>query len=157
MASRRASTTRIEERAKTDRDPSDVFAFFDRPQNLERATSKQLAVSLESHPEDLRPGTIFAYRLKRWPLDLSWDVVVSEYDPPNGFTNVKARGFFPQWALSYEIAPHDGGAMLSSRLEYEMPSGLLHSLSDTYVVRGAMTELLREQTRAIVRALDDGR
>ena len=72
----------IEERVHIDRSPLDVFAFFDRPRNVQRVTPKTIAVSLESHPEDLRLGTIFAYSLKRWPVDFAWDVVVSEYEPP---------------------------------------------------------------------------
>ena len=58
----------IEERVHIDRSPLNVFAFFDRPRNVQRVTPKTIAVSLESHPEDLRLGTIFAYSLKRWPV-----------------------------------------------------------------------------------------
>ena len=90
MAKPKHAITRIEERVRTSRSPSDVFAFLDRPSNMKRVTPTTMAVSLVSHPDDLRLGTVFAYRLKRWPLDLVWDVVVSEYRPPDGFTNVKA-------------------------------------------------------------------
>jgi ligand-binding SRPBCC domain-containing protein len=154
MGKPRLRVTRIEESARTRRPPSDVFAFFDRPSNIKRVTPSALAVSLESHPVDLRLGTIFAYRLRRWPVDLSWDVVVSEYSPPQGFTNVKARGFFPKWAHKHTIVPADEGTELQVSLEYEVPSGIYHTLTNTYVIRDAMAELVREQTRAIVDALD---
>lgn len=156
MARTRQVVTRIEERARTRRAPADVFAFFDRPSNLKKVTPSEIAVSLESHPADLRLGTIFAYRLKRWPVDLSWDVVVSEYSPPRGFANVKARGFFPKWAHRYAIVPDADGTELHVSLEYEVPSGVYNSLTNNYVIRDAMTELVREQTRAIVGALDAG-
>lgn len=156
MAKSRQPVTRIEHRVRTRRSPRDVFAFFDRPSNVKRVTPKAIAVSLESHPNDLRLGTIFAYRLKRWPVELEWDVVVSEYSPPEGFTNVKARGFFPKWAHRHSIVPADDGATeLSVSLEYEVPPGLYNSLSNNYVIRDAMTELVQEQTRAIANALDD--
>ena len=121
MAKPRTEPIRIEETVTTGRSPSDVFAFLDRPANLSRALADRTAVSLESHPSDLRPGTIFAYRLRQWPVDLHWDVVVSEYAPPRGFTEVKARGFFPKWALSHEVRPTSSGTELRVALEYEVP------------------------------------
>lgn len=149
--------TRIEERVRTRCSPSEVFAFFDCPSNIKRVTPATMAVSLESHPDDLRLGTIFGYRLKRWPLELVWDVVVSEYRPPGGFTNVKARGFFPKWDHRYTIVEtDDGGTELCVSLEYEVPPGIYNTLSNSYVIRDAMTELIREQTRAIGNALQKG-
>jgi ligand-binding SRPBCC domain-containing protein len=156
MAKPKRAATRIEERVRTSRSPRDVFAFLDHPPNLKRVTPTTMAVSLESHPDDLRPGTVFAYRLKRWPLDFVWDVVVSEYSPPHGFTNVKARGFFPKWAHRYAIIAADDGTELEVSLEYEVPPGIYNALTDSYVIRDAMTELVREQTRGIAHALEKG-
>lgn len=156
MPKPKRAITRIEERVRTSRSPRDVFAFLDRPSNVKRVTPTTMAVSLESHPDDLRLGTVFAYRLKRWPLDLVWDVVVSEYSPPNGFTNVKARGFFPKWAHQHSIIAADGGTELKVSLEYEVPPGIYNTLTNSYVIRDAMTELVREQTRAIADALERG-
>ena len=146
--------TVIEERVHIDRAPLDVFAFFDRPRNVQHATPKTIAVRLESHPEDLRLGTIFAYRLKRWPVDLAWDVVVSEYEPPRGFANVKARGFFPKWAHRHTILPDGDGTELLVSLEYEVPSGLYNALTNNYVIASAMEELVQEQSRAIAHTLE---
>lgn len=155
MARPKSVPTRIEERVRSSRSPGDVFAFFDNPSNVKRVTPTTMAVSLVSHPNDLRLGTIFAYRLKRWPVELAWDVVVSEYSPPEGFTNVKARGFFPKWAHKHAIVEtDDGGTELHVSLEYEVPAGLYNTLTNNYVIRDAMTELVREQTRAIADALD---
>ena len=156
MAKPKQVVTRIEERVRTSRSASDVFAFLDRPSNVKRVTPTAIAVSLESHPNDLRLGTIFAYRLTRWPLDLAWDVVVSEYSPPDGFTNVKARGYFPKWAHKHAIIAADYGTELNVSLEYEVPPGIYNTLSNRYVIRDAMTELVREQTRAIADALERG-
>ncbi len=101
--------TVIEKRELIRRSAPEVFAFMDRPANWKSAFPDSLAVRLEQHPSDLRPGTIFRYRLHRWPVDVSWDVVVSEYRPPTRFTNVKARGYFPRWVLEHEIrAPGRG-------------------------------------------------
>lgn len=157
MGKPRVEPVHIEESIVCERTPREVFEFMDRPANLRRALRDRTAVSLTSHPSDLRPGTIFAYRLRQWPVDLFWDVVVSEYDPPQGFTGVKARGFFPKWALRHEIRAAAGGSEVRLALDYEVPPGLYHALSDSYVIRQAMSELVREQTMGIARELADGR
>lgn len=152
----RFDVTVVEESFSTERTPEEVFAFFDRPENIARVTPRTLSVSLEAHPSDLRLGTIFAYRLKKWPVDLVWDVVVSEYAPPERFRNVKARGYFPKWAHTHQIVPRGEGSEVRISLEYEVPDGIKASLSHSYVIRDAMRELVKEQSRAFEAALERG-
>jgi ligand-binding SRPBCC domain-containing protein len=146
--------TVIERRELLRHPVADVFAFLDRPSNLKRALPTTLAVSLEKHPADLRPGSLFHYRLKRWPLDLSWAVVVSEYHPPAGFTHVKALGYFPRWALRHELVPREAGSELVMRLSYEVPDGLYAAMANAYLIREAMEELVQAQIAAVRDALD---
>jgi len=148
--------TVVERRELIRRPAREVFAFLDRPSNLKRIFPPSLAVSLERHPEDLRPGTLFRYRLRRWPLDFEWDVVVSDYCPPARFTNVKAKGYFPRWAMEHEILARDPNSELRMCLSYEVPAGLYSALTHSYVIREAMEELVEAQVRAIRDALDEG-
>jgi hypothetical protein len=155
MAKRKYDVTVIERRELIHRSAPDLFAFLDRPSNWRRALPESLAVSLEAHPKDLRPGSIFRYRLHRWPLDFSWDVVVSDYRPPAGFTNVKARGYFPRWVLEHELVPLEAGAAeLVMRLSYEVPDGIYAALSNSYVIREAMEELVSANLRAVREAIE---
>jgi ligand-binding SRPBCC domain-containing protein len=151
------AVTVVERRQLIRRPIADVFAFFDQPSNLKRVFPPSLAVSLERHPADLRPGTIFRYRLRRWPLDLEWEVVVSDYRPPARFTNVKARGYFPRWAMEHEILAREQDSELRMCLSYEVPPGLYAALTHSYVIRGAMEELVETQIRAIRDALETER
>jgi ligand-binding SRPBCC domain-containing protein len=153
MAKPKTVVTVIERREHIPRPVPDVFAFLDRPSNLKRVFPSSLAVSLEEHPNDVRPGTIFRYRLRRWPLDFSWVVVVSDYRPPAGFTNVKAQGYFPRWVLEHELVPEGAGSELVMRLSYEVPPGIYAAVTNSYVVRHAMEELVSEQIRAVRDAL----
>jgi len=148
--------TVVERRELIHRPIQDVFAFLDRPSNLKRVFPPSLAVSLERHPADLRPGTLFRYRLCRWPLDFEWDVVVSDYHPPARFTNVKAKGYFPRWAMEHEIVAREPDSELRMCLSYEVPAGLYAALTHSYVIRDAMEELVESQIRAIRTALEEG-
>jgi hypothetical protein len=152
----KSRVTAIERRELTGRPASKVFRLLDSPANVKRATPSSIAVSLERHPVDLRPGSIFGYRLQRWPVDLSWETVVSEYRPLEGFTEVKATGYFPKWTLSHEIISSGAArdeAELSLRLEYEVPSGICANLTNSYIIREAMEELVDTQLRCILREL----
>jgi ligand-binding SRPBCC domain-containing protein len=139
------------------RQPDEVFAFFDEPANLKRTFPGNLAVSLLREPRDLRPGTLFLYRLKRWPLDFEWEAVVSDYKPPGRFTEVKAKGYFPRWTMEHDILARERGSELTMRLSYEVPSGLYSALTHRYVIRDAMRELVEAQIGAIRQALEAGR
>ncbi len=154
MPKPKRAVTVVERREIIRRPIHEVFAFFDRPSNLKGVFPSTLAVSLERHPDDLRPGTLFRYRLCRWPLDFEWDVVVSDYHPPGRFTNVKARGYFPRWAMEHEILACDGSSELRMRLSYEVPAGLYAAITHSYVVKDAMEELVEAQIRAIRDALE---
>ena len=154
MPKPRFDVTVIERRQLIRRPASDVFAFFDRPSNLKRVLPTTLSISLEEHPPDLRPGRLFRYRLRRWPVDLTWAVVVSDYRPPTGFTNVKAMGYFPRWAMEHELLPCQLGSELRMRLSYEVPPGLYASFTNNYVIRQAMEELVSAQIEAVHAALD---
>ena len=154
MSKPKPAVTVVERRESISRPIQDVFAFFDSPSNLKRIFPTSLAVTLERHPEDLRPGTLFRYRLRRWPLDFEWDVVVSDYRPPQRFTNVKAKGYFPRWAMEHEILAHGGSSELRMCLSYEVPQGLYAAITHSYVIREAMEELVEAQIRAIRNALE---
>jgi ligand-binding SRPBCC domain-containing protein len=147
----------VERKALVRRTTSEVFRFFDQPSNLKRVFPSGLAVSLERHPDDLRPGTLFGYRLKRWPLDFHWEAVVSDYRPPGRFTSVKSRGYFPRWVLEHEILAQGADSShseLCMRLSYEVPSGIYSAFTYSYVIREAMEELIEAQIRAIREALE---
>jgi ligand-binding SRPBCC domain-containing protein len=154
MSKAKPAVTVVERKELIRRPTAEVFAFLDRPSNLKRVLPASLAVSLERHPDDLRPGTLFRYRLRRWPLDFEWDVVVSDYHPPARFTNVKAKGYFPRWAMEHEIVARDPDSELRMRLSYEVPAGLYAALTHSYVIKEAMEELVEAQIRGIRDALE---
>lgn len=148
------ATTTIKKTVTTHRPVHEVFAFFDRPQNLKQAAPTEIAVSMLRHPADLRPGSVFGYRLQRWPVDVSWEIVVSEYKPPRGFTGVKSTGYFPRWALRHEFTEAGDQTELTLALDYEVPPGLRAAFSNAYVIREAMEEMLARYAEAFAEALD---
>ena len=145
--------TYIQHRVLSKSSPEKVFAFFDRPSNVQRVTPKTVIIKTESHPFDLRPGETFTYRLKQWPVDLRWKAVVSEYCPPLSFTTVQSNGYFYMWNHSYQFLPKENATEIQASLEYETPPGLYARFSNHFVIRNAMEELVYEQVLAVVAAI----
>ena len=106
-------------------------------------------VALRRFPPDLRPGSIFSYALEHWPVTLDWDAVVSEYQPPNQIRWVQSRGYFPKWDLSLELRDEGPSVESTVTLVYEMPTGVVASMKNRYVVRQVMQRLIDSQLESI--------
>ncbi len=147
----------IERSTKIARPIGEVFAFYDTPENLRLITSSTSGVELERLPKDLRPGAIFGYRLRGWPLEFRWEALVSEYQPPARFVNVQRRGRFTQWSHERHFKPEGTSTWVRELLKYQMPHGLLSSLAHKLYVREKLEELVSTGLENVRVALERGK
>ena len=157
MVKRLRRTRHVEERSLINQTPELAFAFCSQPNNIKRFAPRDLTVLMKSKAKDLRPGTKFSYKFKRWPLDLTWETVVSEYLSPSGFTNIQSKGFFPRWTYTYalkqtESREHNPATELLFKLEYEIPTGLRNRMLSNHI-HNAMTDLVHSNLSGITKAL----
>ncbi len=146
----------IEHSTKIARPIGEVFGFYDAPENLRLVTPSTLGVELERLPKDLRPGAIFGYRLRGWPLELRWEALVSEYQPPERFVNVQSRGQFLQWSHERQFAPEGTSTRVRELLKYRMPHGLVSSVAHRLYVREKLEELVHAGLENVRAALERG-
>jgi len=139
---RKGGSILIECSTKIARPINEVFAFYNTPENLRLVTPSTSGVELERLPKDLRPGAIFGYRLRGWPLELRWEALVSEYRPPERFINVQSRGRFLQWSHEHHFAPEGTSTRVKELLKYRMPKGLVSSVAHRLYVREKLEELV---------------
>jgi ligand-binding SRPBCC domain-containing protein len=132
----------IERSTRIARSIREVFAFYDAPDNLRRVTPSSLGIELERLPRDLRPGSIFGYRLRGWPLELRWEALVSEYHPPAFFVSVQSKGRFLQWSHEHHFASEGTSTRVRELLKYQMPKGLMSSLAHKLYVREKLQEFV---------------
>jgi ligand-binding SRPBCC domain-containing protein len=125
----------------------EVFAFYETPDNFRRVTDGVAGMELERLPTDFRPGSVFAYRLRGWPVELRWEALLSEYQPPERLVNVQARGQFLEWSLEHHFAPLDrvgNTTRVRELLAYRMPKGLLNSVAHRLYVRQKLEAFVTE-------------
>ncbi|HEY5625686.1 MAG TPA: SRPBCC family protein, partial [Dehalococcoidia bacterium] len=71
----------------------EVFAFFEDPHNLEKLTPKGMGFKIREIDDlPIKPGFRIVYTIKWLFLPLKWVTVIEDYDAPNGFTDVQAKG-----------------------------------------------------------------
>ncbi len=128
----------IERSTEIARPIREVFEFYETPDNFRRVTDGAAGIELERLPSDLRPGSVFAYRLRGWPLDLRWEALISEYQPPERFVNVQANGVFLEWRHEHhftQLNQERAATRVRELLTYRMPKGFINSLAHRLYVR----------------------
>ena len=142
---RKGNAILIERNTEVARPIRDVFEFYETPANFRRVTDGVAGVELERLPSDFRPGSVLESRLRGWPVDLRWEAVLSEYQPPERFVNVQANGHFLEWRHEHHFAQLDlqrDTTRVRELLTYRMPKGLVNSLAHRLYVRQKLEEFV---------------
>lgn len=145
--------TRIERTMRIDCPLAEVFAFYDAPEKLWQAT-RPLGIQAEKLPRDLRPGSLFAYRLRRWPFDLRWEALVSEYRPGERVVDVQTRGYFLQWSYQHHFAAEGRATRVTEVMEYQLRGRVMGPLANALFLRGALEELVDGRLLKVREALE---
>ena len=141
------TTVLIEHSIEIERPIREVFDFYQTPDNFRRVTDGAAGVELERLPSDFRPGSVFAYRLRGWPVELRWEALLSEYRPPERLVNVQANGLFLEWSHEHHFVQLDQPGTktrIRGLLTYRMPKGLINSLAHRLYVRKKLEEFVTE-------------
>ena len=114
----------------------EVFAFFKRPENLERITPPWLNFRIlwTSTPE-VRTGTRIRYRLKLNGIPLTWESLISRYEDNVLFVDEQVKGPYRRWVHLHGFREVPGGVEVSDRVDYALPFGPLGTLAHTLMVR----------------------
>ena len=128
----------------------EVFAFFERPENLARITPPGMGFDRLSDDTEMRAGLEIDYRIR--PLlgiPMRWRTRIDAYDPPNGFADVQLRGPYRRWEHEHAFRPVPGGTLIEDHVAYELPLGPLGSLAHRLAVRSQLLEIFRHRARTI--------
>lgn len=103
------------------RPADEVFAFFARPENLERLTPPSLGFRILTPSVAMREGAVMDYALRVLGVPVRWTTLIDSYDPPRGFSDVQLRGPYSYWRHTHRFEAKDDGTLMTDEVRYLLP------------------------------------
>lgn len=134
----------------------EVFAFFERPENLARITPTSMRLEFLSDDFRMRDGLEIVYRMR--PLlgvPVTWRTRIASYNPPFAFHDSQSSGPYRRWEHTHRFeADVDGnGTWVEDEVEYQLPFGPLGGLAHRFVVKRQLRRIFENRGRVIAGAL----
>lgn len=138
------------ERAQVVAAPLDqCFAYFSDPRRLPDITPRWLRFAVRRPPEDgIFAGCEIEYTIRWLGVPLRWTTLITDCDPPHRFVDTQHRGPYRRWWHEHRfVALGDRQTLMTDRVEYEMPLGILGWIAQPLVHRH-LRGILDYRTRA---------
>jgi ligand-binding SRPBCC domain-containing protein len=133
----------------------DVFPFFADAENLSRITPPELHFRIRTPlPVRMAVGTRIGYRLRLFGVPFSWTTLITEWSPPQGFTDRQERGPYHTWIHSHSFRDAPEGTIMEDRVTFQLPLGWV-SRPALPLVRLQLRRIFGYREKAIRRCLLD--
>ena len=106
----------------------EVFAFFSKPDNLEKLTPPRMHFRIVTPLAQMVDGARIDYRLRLAGIPVRWRSLISVWDPPRHFADVQEKGPYAQWDHHHYFQPLGDGVLMTDRVRYRMRLGVLGRL-----------------------------
>lgn len=129
---------------------NDVFAFFERPENLARITPSSLGFVIKTPlPIEMKTGAVIDYTIKVAGRRVGWRTLISEYEPPNKFVDEQMKGPYRVWHHTHQFVAVDGGTRIIDDVRYALPFGILGNIAHALFVRRQLDGIFRHREQVI--------
>ena len=108
----------------------DVFEFFGKPENLEKITPRSVGFYiLTPRPIKMKTGTVLDYTIRLFGIPIRWTTLITEYDPPNKFSDVALRGPYSFWFHTHTFKTDNNETIMKDEVRYALPFGFIGRLA----------------------------
>jgi len=131
-----------------------VFAFHSDAANLELITPAHLNFRITSpQPIEMRAGALIEYELRLHRVPFRWKTEITEWDPPNGFVDVQAKGPYAQWVHKHTFtAVDENTTLIEDEVRYRLPLEPVGEIAHFLIAR-ELKKIFDFRHAAIERAL----
>ena len=124
------------------KDIGEVFAFFEKPENLSALTPPSLGFSILTPPPlVMRAGLMIDYTIKLSGLPLRWTTCIADYDPPHQFIDLQLRGPYSYWHHTHRFSKLPEGTRIEDTVRYVLPFGILGRVAHALFVRRQLEQI----------------
>ncbi len=113
----------------------ETFEFFADAGNLEKITPPELNFRITTPQSiDIKEGALIDYKLKLRGIPISWQTVISEWNPPYAFIDEALRSPYKQWIHRHTFTENEsGGTDMKDVVRYRLPLEPFGDLMHWYV------------------------
>lgn len=130
--------------------PAAVFPFFADAHNLEAITPGWLRFRiLTPGPIAMRPGARIEYRLRLAGLPVRWRTRIATWRPGELFVDEQERGPYALWRHEHRFEAVGGGTLMTDRVTYRLPLGVLGRAVHALAVRAALSAIFDHRFRRL--------
>lgn len=132
----------------------ETFEFFSDAGNLERITPPELNFRITTpQPIDIKKDTLIDYKLKLRGIPISWQTIISEWNPPFSFTDMALKSPYKQWIHRHTFSENqNGGTDIKDEVRYRLPLETLGDLMHWYV-RGELNYIFNFRQKSVAEIL----
>lgn len=134
----------------------EVFEFFGKPENLEKITPRSVGFHiLTPRPIEMKIGTVLDYIIRLFGIPVRWTTLISEYDPPNKFSDVAIRGPYSFWFHNHNFEEIDGNTVMTDKVSYALPFGFIGRLAHFFWVKRQLNYIFDYRAKVISDILEN--
>ena len=128
----------------------EVFPFFSDAENLATITPEFLDFKIlsKSTPKN-QAGTLLNYQLKLHGIPIHWTTRIDDWEPGKYFTDTQLKGPYKKWHHTHRFYPMKGGTLMTDRVLYQLPLGILGGIAAGWKVHGDVAEIFRYRRKVI--------
>ena len=137
-----------ERSVRLDAPPAEVYAFHEDPRNITAISPSSLRVEWVDCSVPARAGEEFRLRVRQFGLPLEWVGWWEEVIPCSRLVDGAWKSPFRLWRHQHLFEASGSGTLMTDRVEYALPFGLLGRLLDATALRVVFAVMFRARHRA---------
>jgi ligand-binding SRPBCC domain-containing protein len=114
-----------------------AFSFFETPENLFEITPDWLNFRLDNIGEQSKTyeGAEFDYTIRWFSIKIRWHTKISEYLPPERFTDVQVKGPYVIWRHLHTFKTVPEGTLMQDSVTYRIPFSLTGKILYRFIIK----------------------
>ncbi|MHC4824588.1 MAG: SRPBCC family protein [Planctomycetota bacterium] len=135
----------------------EVFALFDRPENLAKITPRWLSFAiLTPTPIPMHEGAILDYAIQIGPFPSRWRSIITAYEPPFRFVDEQLLGPYSYWHHTHSFEKVEGGTRIVDQVRYLPPFGILGRFAHFLFIRRQLEAIFLHRRVRVLELLGGG-
>ena len=122
---------------------TEAFPFFESPENLAEITPDWLEFRVLNGEEggSVFEGAEFHYTIRWFAVKLRWHTKITEYRPPELFTDVQVRGPYASWEHLHTFTEVPEGTLMRDQATYRIPFGPIGKFFNRFIIKEQMEDI----------------